>query len=150
MLRNGTPPGNFLATHRLVPESSGPASDRQCRCPACEHDLEPYRVQGVEIDVCMKCGGIWLDAGEFDRVRQRYRRTLRSGEPDDRERSHDADWEDDASIWPGAGEPDHVSQRNGGKGRSDEPDRRQGSDDADWEDEDQGLLESIKDLLGLD
>jgi Zn-finger nucleic acid-binding protein len=28
-------------------------------------------VEGIEIDRCPRCDGIWLDAGEYDAVRQR-------------------------------------------------------------------------------
>lgn len=42
------------------------------RCPRCP-DLILERkwfsdLKGVEIDQCAKCGGIWLDAGEFSRI----------------------------------------------------------------------------------
>ncbi len=28
-------------------------------------------IEGIEIDRCMTCDGIWLDAGEYDAVRHR-------------------------------------------------------------------------------
>ena len=38
-------------------------------CPLCvERRLEPVIVDGVEIDVCENCGGVWLDRGELDRM----------------------------------------------------------------------------------
>lgn len=40
-------------------------------CPQCTEPLESQRVEGVEIDRCVKCKGVWLDAGEYDAVRKR-------------------------------------------------------------------------------
>lgn len=34
-------------------------------CPACSARLATVRHNGVEVDRCGACGGIWLDAGEF-------------------------------------------------------------------------------------
>jgi len=47
-------------------------SGRKARiCPECIHSLESQRVEGVEIERCMYCKGVWLDAGEYDAVRKR-------------------------------------------------------------------------------
>jgi Zn-finger nucleic acid-binding protein len=40
-------------------------------CPECIHPLESQRVEGVEIERCVYCKGVWLDAGEYDAVRKR-------------------------------------------------------------------------------
>lgn len=38
-------------------------------CPLCiDQTLEPNHRGGIEIDVCPKCRGIWLDRGEIDRL----------------------------------------------------------------------------------
>lgn len=39
-------------------------------CPRCESVMLVYELQGVEIDYCEECGGIWLDAGELERLLQ--------------------------------------------------------------------------------
>lgn len=36
------------------------------KCPKDGHDLAPVVYQGVTIDRCAHCGGMWLDAGEID------------------------------------------------------------------------------------
>ena len=41
------------------------------RCPVCEVDLQMTERQGVEIDYCPKCRGIWLDRGELDKILER-------------------------------------------------------------------------------
>jgi Zn-finger nucleic acid-binding protein len=42
------------------------------KCPVCaETDLLMAERQGVEIDYCPKCRGIWLDRGELDKIIER-------------------------------------------------------------------------------
>jgi len=36
------------------------------RCPKCRADMEQIDYEGVEIDRCTICNGIWFDAGEID------------------------------------------------------------------------------------
>jgi len=36
------------------------------KCPKCGSDLEEINLQGVLIDKCGECGGIWLDHGELE------------------------------------------------------------------------------------
>jgi PAT family beta-lactamase induction signal transducer AmpG len=39
------------------------------RCPKCRSDMEQIDVEGVEIDRCVTCNGIWFDAGEAEALR---------------------------------------------------------------------------------
>jgi Zn-finger nucleic acid-binding protein len=41
------------------------------KCPACNVDLVMSDRQGVEIDYCPKCRGVWLDRGELDKIIER-------------------------------------------------------------------------------
>jgi Zn-finger nucleic acid-binding protein len=41
------------------------------KCPACNVDLVMADRQGVEIDYCPKCRGVWLDRGELDKIIER-------------------------------------------------------------------------------
>ncbi len=41
------------------------------KCPNCEETLVMTERQGVEIDYCPKCRGIWLDRGELDKIIER-------------------------------------------------------------------------------
>lgn len=41
-------------------------------CPACQSRLQLAEREGVQIDVCPRCRGIWLDPGELDQF-IRYR-----------------------------------------------------------------------------
>ena len=40
-------------------------------CPACRIDLVMSERQGIEIDYCPKCRGVWLDRGELDKIIER-------------------------------------------------------------------------------
>lgn len=41
------------------------------KCPLCSVDLVMADRQGIEIDYCPKCRGIWLDRGEIDKIVER-------------------------------------------------------------------------------
>jgi Zn-finger nucleic acid-binding protein len=36
------------------------------KCPACKEPLIVLEVEGIEIDHCLACGGVWLDGGELE------------------------------------------------------------------------------------
>ncbi|CAB4592367.1 unannotated protein [freshwater metagenome] len=60
------------------------------KCPTCtETDLVMTDRQGVEIDYCPKCRGVWLDRGELDKIIER------SSQPAPSSRRDDDDWDDD-------------------------------------------------------
>ncbi|HEX9153607.1 MAG TPA: zf-TFIIB domain-containing protein [Candidatus Saccharimonadales bacterium] len=41
------------------------------QCPVCNVPLVMSDRQGVEIDYCPKCRGVWLDRGELDKIIER-------------------------------------------------------------------------------
>ncbi len=41
------------------------------RCPKCRSDMEQIDVDGIEIDRCITCSGIWFDAGEAEALRNK-------------------------------------------------------------------------------
>jgi uncharacterized protein len=41
------------------------------KCPICGTDLVMAERQGVEIDYCPQCRGVWLDRGELDKILER-------------------------------------------------------------------------------
>ena len=41
------------------------------QCPACNETLVMSERQGIEIDYCPKCRGVWLDRGELDKIIER-------------------------------------------------------------------------------
>ena len=66
-------------------------------CPACRVDLVMSDRNGVEIDYCPKCRGVWLDRGELDKILERAgselggRSSGMSGAPDRSFKRHDSD-----------------------------------------------------------
>ena len=43
-------------------------------CPVCSTGLAMSDRQGVEIDYCPQCRGVWLDRGELDKIIERSQR----------------------------------------------------------------------------
>lgn len=67
-------------------------------CPICKVDLQISERQGIEIDYCPKCRGVWLDRGELDKIIERSNSSMESyGQqhaesayvPDGRKKKHD-------------------------------------------------------------
>ena len=40
-------------------------------CPRCNNNLVMSNTQGVEIDYCPNCKGVWLDRGELEKIIER-------------------------------------------------------------------------------
>lgn len=40
-------------------------------CPTCNVTLQIAERQGIEIDYCPQCRGVWLDRGELDKIIER-------------------------------------------------------------------------------
>jgi Zn-finger nucleic acid-binding protein len=81
-------------------------------CPVCKVTLVMTDRQGVEIDYCPQCGGVWLDRGELDKILERSAAQSGGGPPSaaayaplreqrdqqfDRRRDFDDDDDDDDS-----------------------------------------------------
>jgi Zn-finger nucleic acid-binding protein len=68
------------------------------KCPNCEETLVMTERQGVEIDYCPKCRGVWLDKGELDKIIEKSVSTdanQQLKQPLDRNRRDDDDDDDD-------------------------------------------------------
>lgn len=57
------------------------------KCPVCNMDLKIAERQGIEIDYCPQCRGVWLDRGELDKIIDRVQTTMHD------EDRHDYRWE---------------------------------------------------------
>ena len=62
-------------------------------CPVCNVTLTMTERQGVEIDYCQRCRGVWLDRGELDKIIERSydAQPRRATETHHEERSHQED-----------------------------------------------------------
>lgn len=72
------------------------------KCPNCEETLVMTERQGVEIDYCPKCRGVWLDKGELDKIIEKAAsmqssQDLKSNE--DKKRRDDDDYDDEGGFF---------------------------------------------------
>lgn len=66
------------------------------KCPVCNTvDLIMADRQGIEIDYCPQCRGVWLDRGELDKIIERS-----TSMADDDDRMFDYDRDDDDRHGP--------------------------------------------------
>ncbi len=49
-------------------------------CPNCQEGMREISRQGVMIDICPKCRGVWLDRGELEKLMAAVRRVEESWE----------------------------------------------------------------------
>jgi uncharacterized protein len=50
-------------------------------CPRCGTNLTMSERQGIEIDYCPQCRGVWLDRGELDKILDRSAAMPQEGSP---------------------------------------------------------------------
>jgi Zn-finger nucleic acid-binding protein len=48
------------------------------KCPNCNTSLVMSDRQGIEIDYCPDCRGVWLDRGELDKIIERSNQEIQS------------------------------------------------------------------------
>lgn len=68
------------------------------QCPVCDAALVMSNRNGVEIDYCPSCRGVWLDRGELDKIIERasnYSEHSKEYSRRDTERYSDHDHDDD-------------------------------------------------------
>lgn len=52
-----------------------PVDENQVRvCPSCKTPMAKTNALGIQIDTCYKCGGIFLDNGEFELVKSKFKK----------------------------------------------------------------------------
>jgi Zn-finger nucleic acid-binding protein len=56
-----------------LPFNDSPEDDANFRCPRCEGIMETKKLYDIKVDLCLICGGIWLDKGELEAVQRTYR-----------------------------------------------------------------------------
>jgi hypothetical protein len=70
----------------LVAKEAKESGTSTMDCPRCDDKVQPSSFEGVEIDICNKCGGVWLDSAEFEQLSKRkigwFARLLHSWVPD--------------------------------------------------------------------
>ncbi|WP_163269354.1 zf-TFIIB domain-containing protein [Chelativorans alearense] len=59
------------------------------QCPIDGSELVSSERQGIEIDYCPKCRGVWLDRGELDKIIERSANEALPGQFEQRSRDRD-------------------------------------------------------------
>jgi len=57
-----------LRAKMKVAEEAKAAGLSSMKCPRCDGTLKENKFEEVLIDICDKCGGVWLDSGELEQV----------------------------------------------------------------------------------
>jgi uncharacterized protein len=71
-------------------------------CPVCHVGLSMTDRQGVEIDFCPQCRGVWLDRGELDKIIERSAQGAAPAAPPAQQQPHyrpDRDYRDDGRYY---------------------------------------------------
>jgi hypothetical protein len=57
-----------LRAKMAVSKEAKAAGTSSMKCPRCDGKLEESKFEEVSIDICDKCGGVWLDSGELEQL----------------------------------------------------------------------------------
>jgi len=79
------------------------------KCPVCNIELKMAERQGVEIDYCPQCRGVWLDRGELDKIIEKSSSAAFEGR---------RDYDDDDDRYEGREHDDDRSHHKGRRRRS--------------------------------
>jgi Zn-finger nucleic acid-binding protein len=67
-------------------------------CPVCNLEMRTSDREGIDIQYCTKCGGVWLERGKLEKIVARTADADGSGRQDDRGEDRgddDGDFDDD-------------------------------------------------------
>lgn len=81
------------------------------KCPSCNETLAMAERQGVEIDYCPKCRGVWLDKGELDKI---IEKSLEQQTPDQSQQNQNYNPPYNQGGYGGGG---HHGSKHGGYGK---------------------------------
>ena len=83
------------------------------KCPKCSIEMDEVRKLDVIIDSCSKCGGIWLDTDELEKIR--VAEAASQAEPEHREeRDHSHSHDDDHGDKRGGKHGEGRKKKKGG------------------------------------
>ena len=66
------------AAQEATAESKRLRDQHFMRCPKCGHQMKEEELEGIKIDRCSFCEGVYFDAGELDQIFQRRQEDRRS------------------------------------------------------------------------
>ncbi len=82
------------------------------KCPNCEETLVMTERQGVEIDYCPKCRGVWLDKGELDKIIEKSASQKQKQYEEKRKGRNDDDDDDDEGGFFNRGKRENENNPN--------------------------------------
>jgi hypothetical protein len=83
-------------------------------CPVCTGvNLVMSERQGIEIDYCPKCRGVWLDRGELDKIIERSAAGTTVQAPPAAPASHSNERQHHGHAYPQHGDPYRKKKREG-------------------------------------
>ena len=73
------------------------------KCPVDGSELKISERQGIEIDYCPQCRGVWLDRGELDKIIERSAASMPASQPQQAPPQYPQgerrDWDDDDDYY---------------------------------------------------
>ena len=63
-----------LRAKMKVAEEAKAAGLSSMKCPRCDGTLQETNFEEVMVDICDKCGGVWLDSGELEQLTRKPER----------------------------------------------------------------------------
>jgi uncharacterized protein len=80
------------------------------KCPIDETVLQMTDRQGIEIDYCPQCRGVWLDRGELDKVIERSMTEAPAAAPSRQAPAPGPSYEQGRPSYPEQGRPSYPQQ----------------------------------------
>lgn len=73
-------------------EYMGVEDDSELVCPRCGSTMNEEEVQGVKVDICLQCKGIWFDGGELEEIKSMKPDDFKEIPPERRAKKYDAEY----------------------------------------------------------
>jgi Zn-finger nucleic acid-binding protein len=67
----------LLKARRAAADAAREDAERKShfmKCPKCGADLQVEQYEGIEVDRCTECQGVWFDAGEVEQLLEQGKR----------------------------------------------------------------------------
>ena len=108
------------------------------KCPICDVEMRTSDREGVEIDYCPQCRGVWLDRGELEKIMARV-----EPRPSRERDEHDLDRADDDDH-----RRKHSTEKHREEERGREGDYRRGGEYKHGGKRREGFLSNLFDMFG--
>ena len=76
--------------HNITTKYLGLDSDSKLLCPSCGSIMDMESIDGIEIDVCLQCNGVWLDSDELEKLKELESKNIEQLSPEKLAELYDA------------------------------------------------------------